>query len=303
MSMAERAGSLRMTMRRPFRSSKTTSPAATSSRMRNQSRLAWDAVTRFICTMYNSTLRPSSAGLPVRPLTHDSGHLHEDVLRAAPGALEGPVGVVGGLEEVERGAISELLHHRAQELEVRQVVTRPAEEEQGDGDPAEVLRAPRVRLLRLMEGKGEEHQAFHSLEGSFRGRGGGHAAAEGVPPGQERQGGGGPPSRRDRRPDGRRAHLGGAAPASALAAGKVIAERRQALLGEPVGDGLEGGVAHVGAGAVAEDEEVAGALRLDQKRGDLALLGSGDELQLLHVTSCRETPPPAARRGPGASPA
>ena len=100
------------------------------------------------------------------------------------------------------------------------------------------------------------------------------------PPARRRKARGGPACGRDRRADGRRADRLRVAALAVLHVREVVAEGRDAHLGQPIGDRLERGVPHVRAGAVAEDEQVPRTVGPDQQGGDFALLGRGEELQL-----------------------
>ncbi len=108
--------------------------------------------------------------------------------------------------------------------------------------------------------------------------------------GQEREIRGGPVRRGDGRADGRRADRLRVAALAVLRVREVVPERRDAHVGQPLGDRLEGRVAHVRAGPVAEDEQVARAGGPDQQRGDLALLRRGEELQLLGCVAISGVP-------------
>src|SRR3954451_22029356 len=95
---------------------------------------------------------------------------------------------------------------------------------------------------------------------------------------QQGQVGGGLPCRRDRGTDRLRAD-GLPVPALAvLRVGEVVAERRDADLGQSIGDRLQRGMPHVRAGAMAEYEEMRRALGPYQEGRDLALLRRGEEL-------------------------
>jgi hypothetical protein len=84
-----------------------------------------------------------------------------------------------------------------------------------------------------------------------------------------------------RRTHGGQRHGLRVAPASAaLHVGKVIAERGDAHVRKPLGDGLQRAVAHVGAGAMPEHQQPVGTLGAQQQRGHLAFFGARHEPRL-----------------------
>ena len=110
---------------------------------------------------------------------------------ARAGLLEDLVAVVGRVQEMERRAAPELLADRPQQVQIRQLVARPAQEEHRHRDVREVVGPLRLGLARQVEREGEEDQAANALERRFRGRRRGHAPAEGMAARQQGQVGGG----------------------------------------------------------------------------------------------------------------
>src|SRR6266571_5515682 len=189
-----------------------------------------------------------------RPLPDGASHLDKDILLALPGAFKDTEAMVGSVQRVECHAFTEFLADGLKKVQVRQFVARAAEKEHRDCDRAQVVRALRVRLAGLMQGKGEEDQAVYAIKRGFRGCRGGHAPAEGVAASQEGEGESGVMRCCDCGPDGRRANLLGIASRTMLHVGKVVAEGRYARVGHPLCDGLKRGVSHIRAGPVAEDD-------------------------------------------------
>ena len=72
-------------------------------------------------------------------------------------------------------------------------------------------------------------------------------------------------------------------PRAVLHVGKVVAEGRYARLSHPIRDGLQGGVSHIRAGPVAEDEEVARVAGPHEQGGDFPLLRRGEESSSLSL--------------------
>ena len=72
--------------------------------------------------------------------------------------------MVGRVEEMERRAAPELLADRPQQVQIRQLVARPAQEEHRHRDVREVVGPLRLGLARQVEREGEEDQAVNALE-------------------------------------------------------------------------------------------------------------------------------------------
>jgi hypothetical protein len=143
-----------------------------------------------------------------------------------------------------------------------------------------MVRPPRVRPARLMQGKGEEDQAADAIERRIRRGRGGHSDTEGVAAGQEHEVSGNSVHRCNCRTDDRRAHVLGVSPAAVLHVREVEAKGRHARFGYPLSDCLESRVSHVRAGPMAQQEEVAGVAGAEQQGREVALLRRGEKIEI-----------------------
>src|SRR5271163_4510256 len=97
-------------------------------------------------------------------------------------------------------------------------------------------RALGVGLTRLMQWKGEEHEAVYAIEGRLRSGRGSHAAAKRVAAGQDRQVDSRLMGRGDRRTDGCCADLLRIPSFTVLHVWEIVSERRDTGVGHPLGD-------------------------------------------------------------------
>ena len=103
-------------------------------------------------------------------------------------ALRGHVkGMVGMLEQSQRGALAEAFAERSEQRNIGERIMRPLQEEHGDADLGEVCRALVGRLARRMEREAEKGEAAHAGQRALGLRLRGHAAAEGFAAGNQRQ--------------------------------------------------------------------------------------------------------------------
>ena len=72
--------------------------------------------------------------------------------------------MVGRVEEMKRRAAPELLADRPQQVQIRQLVPRPAEEEHRRRDAREVIGPLGLGPARQVEREGEEDQAVNALD-------------------------------------------------------------------------------------------------------------------------------------------
>ena len=162
--------------------------------------------------------------------------------------------VVGVVEELQRRARAELGDQRLQQAQIRQLVARALQKEHRHVHVEEVLRALVRRLARRMQREAKEGEADHAGQRAERLRLRGHAAAEGLAAGDERQ-----PGQTSCRFGHRRAHRGmrGGGRIGALAAAlhvrELVAQGRDAALGQALCDLGHEGMRHARTGAVRED--------------------------------------------------
>ena len=101
----------------------------------------------------------------------------------------GVEGVVGGVDEVERGAGGEGRADGAEEREVGESVAGALEEEHGLRDFRQVIGALYAGAARRVKREAEENEPFDGVESALCGGFRGHATAHGLAPGEDRQAG------------------------------------------------------------------------------------------------------------------
>lgn len=103
------------------------------------------------------------------------------------GAFQDVEGMVGGFDDVERGARAEFGADRFEQREIGEIVARALQEEHRLGDFGEMVAPFGGGLFRRMKREAKENQAADFREQAFRGGGGRHAAAHRFAPSENRE--------------------------------------------------------------------------------------------------------------------
>jgi hypothetical protein len=166
--------------------------------------------------------------------------------------------------------------HRAQEVEIGQLIAGALEKQHRNADIGEMAGARVARAACRMKREAEDDQSAHA-EGLKRLGLCGHAAAEGFAAGKERQSGGLPFRLGHNGPDGgvgERRRIGSST--ALLHIGKLKAQRGDAMLGKGCGNAGKKGMMHAGTGAMGKDETGAASWRNRQEARDPMLFVDGD---------------------------
>jgi hypothetical protein len=75
------------------------------------------------------------------PFSDDASHLDEHILLDRPGSFEGLETVVGGVQCVKCRELFQRLTNRLEEIHVRQIIARAAEEERNVAIPTSDIRS------------------------------------------------------------------------------------------------------------------------------------------------------------------
>ena len=167
--------------------------------------------------------------------------------------------MIGSIENVKGGELSELCDDRAEERKIGKRVARALEEEHGHCDFVQMVGAFGAWLLRRMQRETEEDDPFDLREKAKGSCLRGHAAPHGFSAGKQRNAGHGlrgisngslHGGRQEVRTVGRFAAL--------LHVGKLVAKRGDVGFGQCGGEGFHESMAHPRAGTMSERQKKIG---------------------------------------------